>query len=143
MAEKLATPSLPALSGDDGENNDQRPPQIRGTPRKGRPQVAGLVSQGFVAEAPTPAKPADPDDEMDRVTLMMPRRVKMALLEEVNRRRSDPKKRSLASLKSVVLEALAKDGFDYVISAEDIQSNSGVYLKRQAAATRKASREQE
>ena len=110
-------------------------PNLRMPVRQPDVGVETLVAPGFVAEAPLPVM-VHPDDVLERVTLELPRRLKRALQAEVSARRDDPHRRSRASMKSVVLEALSADGFGQFIRTSDIEVQAGIFMKRQSAKLR-------
>ena len=93
-----------------------------------------LVRPGFVTEAVQPPGPVEPTEVL---TIEVPRRLKRALLAEVAGRKDDPKRRTVASMKSVILEALAAYGFSKFISNGDIEVQAGIFMKRQAAQLRR------
>jgi hypothetical protein len=95
-----------------------------------------VLTPGFVAEALMSA-PTDPDDQAEGLTIEVPRRLKRALLAEVAGRRDDPKRRAVASMKSVILEALAAHGFADFIQRSDIEVQAGIFMKRQSAQLRR------
>jgi hypothetical protein len=80
---------------------------------------------------------ADPDDQSEAITIEVPRRVKRALLAEVARRRDNPERRAVASMKSVILEALAANGFGDFIRTSDLEVQAGIFMKRQSAQIRR------
>ena len=98
------------------------------------PKVEALVHPGFVTEAPVPPEPTEPTEVL---TIEVPRRLKRALLAEVGNRKDDPGRRSVASMKSVILEALAANGFGEFITKTDIEVQAGIFMKRQAAQLRR------
>lgn len=112
-------------------------PDLRTTPRRSRPVVDSLIATGFVADAAPPDR-SEPDDMPEAVTIEVPRRLKRALQGEVATRRDDPGRRSVASLKSVILEALAAYGFRDVIREADIEVQAGIFMKRQSARMRRS-----
>jgi len=85
-----------------------------------------------VEEAKLPQR-ATPDDVMEGLTIEVPRRLKRALQADVASRRDDPDRRAVASMKSVILEALAANGFGEFIRQADIEVQAGIFMKRQAA----------
>lgn len=91
-----------------------------------------MLRPGFVAEASV-SPPTDPNDQPEGLTIEVPRRLKRALLSEVAARRDDPERRAVASMKSVILEALAAHGFADFIRASDIEVQAGIFMKRQSA----------
>ena len=107
-------------------------PDLRTNPRRSKPLVGSLIAEGFVTEAAPPER-IEPDDMLEGITIEVPRRVKRALHSEVAARRNDPDKRSVASLKSVILEALAAYGFSDLIRRSDIEVQAGIFMKRQSA----------
>jgi hypothetical protein len=111
-------------------------PDLRTAPRRSKPRVDSLVGTGFVAEAALPER-TEPDDVPEAITIEVPRRLKRALQGEVAARRDDPGRRSVASLKSVILEALSAYGFRDVIRTSDIEVQAGIFMKRQSAQMRR------
>ena len=93
-----------------------------------------LVRPGFVIEAPQAPEPAEPTEVL---TIEVPRRLKRALLAEVTARKDDPQRRAVASMKSVILEALTAYGFSEFIRRSDIEVQAGIFMKRQAAQLRR------
>jgi hypothetical protein len=87
-----------------------------------------------VTEAPAPSEPTEPTEVL---TIEVPRRLKRALLAEVANRKDDPGRRTIASMKSVILEALAANGFGKFITQTDIEVQAGIFMKRQAAQLRR------
>ena len=133
MATKLVPPQLGPLD----EANPEplavpAKPNLRSTVRRTEPQLGAMLRPGFVGEA-TVSPAADPDDEAEGLTIEVPRRVKRALLAEVAARRNDPDRRAVASMKSVILEALAAKGFAEFIRESDIEVQAGIFMKRQSA----------
>jgi hypothetical protein len=96
--------------------------------------VDTLVQPGFVTEAPQPPEPTEPTEVL---TIEVPRRLKRALQAEVASRKDDPERRTLASMKSVILEALAAHGFSEFITRADTEVQAGIFMKRQAAQLRR------
>jgi hypothetical protein len=96
--------------------------------------VDTLVGPGFVIEAPKAPEAAEPTEVL---TIEVPRRLKRALLAEVTARKDDPERRTVASMKSVVLEALTAYGFTEFIRRSDIEVQAGIFMKRQAAQLRR------
>ncbi|WP_158747791.1 hypothetical protein [Acidisphaera sp. L21] len=131
MVTKLIPPQLGRL---DEEEEAPAPPRpnLRSTPRRAKPRVESVLTSGFVGEVAI-APPQDPGDQMEGLTIEVPRRLKRALQAEVARRRDDPERRSVASMKSVILEALAGHGFAEVIRDRDIEVQAGIFMKRQSA----------
>ena len=107
-------------------------PDLRTTARRPKPLVEFVIAQGFVTEAPLPER-MNPDDMLEGITIEVPRRLKRALYGEVAARRDDPGKRSVASMKSVILEALAAYGYGELIRQSDIEVQAGIFMKRQSA----------
>src|ERR1700745_2337317 len=107
MTSKLTAPVLGSL--DDEPTAAPAPrPDLRSNRRRQEMSVDHLVKPGFVTEAlPRPefSEPTEP------LTIEVPRRLKRALQAEVNSRKDDPERRAVASMKSVILEALASHGF--------------------------------
>ena len=98
------------------------------------PRVEQLVKPGFVTEAlpaPEVMEPTEP------LTIEVPRRLKRALQAEVNARKDDPSRKAVASMKSVVLEALAANGYADLIARSDIEVQAGIFMKQQSAKLRK------
>jgi len=133
MATKLVAPQLGRLD-EDGEE-PQPPfvkPNLRTPARRTEAIIGSVVGPGFVEEAKLPQR-ATPDDVMEGLTIEVPRRLKRALQAEVAGRRDDPDRRAVASMKSVILEALAANGFGEFIRPADIEVQAGIFMKRQAA----------
>jgi hypothetical protein len=134
MNAKLVTPELGPLDEDTVETPPSPPrPDLRVPPRRSEPTVDALVRPGFVTEARQPPEPMEPTEVL---TIEVPRRLKRALLAEVTARKDDPQRRPVASMKSVMLEALAAYGFSEFISRSDIEVQAGIFMKRQAAQLR-------
>lgn len=137
MTNKLVPPKLdpldepPAAPAAPGER-----PDLRIAARRPKPIVESLIAQGFVTEALLPER-VEPDDVLEGITIEMPRRLKRALHSEVAARRDDPGKRAVASMKSVILEALAAYGFEDMIRQSDIEVQAGIFMKRQSAQMRR------
>jgi hypothetical protein len=135
MNAKLVTPDLGSL---DDEPVDLPPPaprpELRVPPRRSEPRVDTLVRPGFVTEAIQPHEPGEPTEVL---TIEVPRRLKRALLAEVAERKDDPQRRTVASMKSVILEALTSYGFSEFINKSDIEVQAGIFMKRQAAQLRR------
>jgi hypothetical protein len=87
-----------------------------------------------VTEATAPPESPEPTEVL---TIEVPRRLKRALLAEVGNRKGDPGRRTVASMKSVILEALAANGFGEFITKTDIEVQAGIFMKRQAAQLRR------
>lgn len=137
MAGKLVPPSLgPVDEPVSTSPSASRRPDLRTTARRTEPRIEALVTPGFVTEAPLPER-VGPDDVLEGITFEVPRRVKRALLGEVAARRDDPDRRSVASMKSVILEALAAHGFGDLIRQSDIEVQAGIFMKRQSAQMRR------
>jgi len=96
--------------------------------------VEQLVKPGFVTEALPALEPMQPTESL---TIEVPRRLKHALLAEVNARKYDPERKSVASMKSVILEALAANGYAELIERSDIEVQAGIFMKRQSAQLRR------
>jgi hypothetical protein len=128
MANKLVPPNLEPVD----ESLQSARPDLRTSPKRTEPRVDQLLTPGFVTEAPLVER-VEPDDILEAITFEVPRRVKRALLNEVAARRGDPDRRSVASMKSVILEALATHGFGELIRQSDIQVQAGIFMKRQSA----------
>ena len=133
MTNKLVPPTLDPL--DELPAPSERP-DLRTAARRLKPMVDSLIVQGFVTEAPLPER-IEPDDMLEGITIEVPRRLKRALHSEVAARRDDPGKRAVASMKSVILEALAAYGFDDMIRQSDIEVQAGIFMKRQSAQMRR------
>ena len=129
MNAKLSTPDLGSLDEDSPAPARPRP-DLRGSIRRPEPKVDALIRPGFVTEALLPHEPTEPTEVL---TIEVPRRVKRALQAEVNARKDDPDRRSVASMKSVILEALAAHGYADLIKKRDIEVQAGIFMKRQAA----------
>ena len=93
-----------------------------------------LVRTGFVADAAPVPEPVEPTEVL---TIEVPRRLKRALLAEVAEPKDDPQRRVVASMKSVILEALTAYGFGQFINRSDVEVQAGIFIKRQAAQLRK------
>jgi len=104
--------------------------------RRTEAAIDSVLTPGFVEEAKIPQR-VHPDDTMEGLTIEVPRRLKRALQGEVAGRRDDPARRSVASMKSVILEALAAHGFGEVIRQADIEVQAGIFMKRQSAQLRR------
>ena len=111
-------------------------PDLRTGARRSKPLVDSLIATGFVADAAPPER-AEPDDMLEAITIEVPRRLKRALQGEVAARRDDPGRRSVGSLKSVILEALSAYGFREFIRDADIEVQAGIFMKRQSAQMRR------
>ena len=134
MNAKLVTPELGSLDDDPVEIPPPAPrPELRVPPRRSEPRLDTLVRPGFVTEA---VQPPDPPEPTEVLTIEVPRRLKRALLAEVAGRKDDPQRRTVASMKSVILEALTAYGFSEFISKSDIEVQAGIFMKRQAAQLR-------
>jgi hypothetical protein len=137
MAGKLIPPQLDRLDEPNSEaSSTPARPNLRTTVRRSEPKVESVLTPGFVAEAPL-APSTNPDDQPEGVTIEVPRRLKRALLAEVANRRDDPERRAIASMKSVILEALAAHGFGDFIRNSDIEVQAGIFMKRQSAQMRR------
>lgn len=134
MAGKLVPPDLAPI--DEVANTLPAKPDLRTGVKRPEPRVEALIAPGFVTEAALP-EPIGPDDVIEGITFEVPRRLKRALLNEVAARRDDPAKRSVASMKSVILEALAAHGYGDLIRQSDIEVQAGIFMKRQAARMRR------
>jgi hypothetical protein len=133
MMDKLVPPKLDPLdSSPQLPNASTERPELRSSVRRLRPEIGSLITPGFVTEAPVPER-TDPDDISESITIEVPRRLKRALHNEVAARRGDPQKRAVASMKSVILEALAAHGFGELIRQSDIEVQAGIFMKRQSA----------
>ena len=137
MVGKLVPPKLdPVDDTAPSANTALGKPYLRTTARRPKPVVDSLISQGFVTEATLPER-IEPDDVPEGITIEVPRRLKRALHSEVAARRDDPTRRSVASMKSVILEALAAYGFAELIRPADIEVQAGIFMKRQSAQMRR------
>ena len=126
MADKLVTPKLdPIDEPAPPAESLLRRPALRTTARRPKPIVDLLIATGFVTEAAPPQR-IEPDDTLEGITIEVPRRLKRALQNEVAARRDDPQRRSVASMKSVILEALAAYGFRDLIRPSDIEVQAGI-----------------
>jgi hypothetical protein len=135
MNAKLVTPELGPLDDDPPETPLIVPrPDLRVPPRRSEPRVGSLVQPGFVTEAVQPPELSEPTEVL---TIEVPRRLKRALLAEVAARKDDPDRRTVASMKSVILEALSGHGFGEFITQADIEVQAGIFMKRQAAQLRR------
>ena len=111
-------------------------PELRSLARRSKPLVDSLIVTGFVTDAAPPER-IEPDDTLEGITIEVPRRLKRALQAEVAARRDDPGRRSVASMKSVILEALAAYGLQEQIRQSDIEVQAGIFMKRQSAQMRR------
>ena len=135
MNAKLVTPELAPIDEDPVGTPPPAPrPDLRVPARRSEPLVDTLVRPGFVTEAPQPPEPTEPTEVL---TIEVPRRLKRALLAEVTARKDDPHRRTVASMKSVILEALSAYGFSEFIGRHDIEVQAGIFMKRQAAQLRR------
>jgi hypothetical protein len=137
MSAKLVTPNLGPLDDEPSEVPAPVPParpELRVPPRRSEPRVDSLVTPGFVSDALPVVEPVEPTEVL---TIEVPRRLKRALLAEVAERKDDPQRRMVASMKSVILEALTAYGFSQFINRSDIEVQAGIFMKRQAAQLRK------
>jgi hypothetical protein len=96
--------------------------------------VETLIRPGFVTEVSAAQAPSEPTEVL---TIEVPRRLKRALQAEVAARKDDPDRRTVASMKSVILEALAANGYADLIDRSDIEVQAGIFMKRQAAQLRR------
>ena len=134
MNAKLATPDLGSLDEEPVETPQPRSrPDLRVSLRRPEPRVEELVRPGFVTDFAPPPEATEPTAVL---TIEVPRRLKRALQAEVNARKDDPERRTVASMKSVILEALAANGFSDFIDRRDIEVQAGIFMKRQAAQLR-------
>lgn len=137
MVTKLVAPQLGRLDVELEESTTLIPkPNLRAPARRTEAVIASVVAPGFVEEARMPQH-ADPDDTAEGLTIEVPRRLKRALQGEVAGRRDDPNRRSVASMKSVILEALAAYGFGEFIRQADIEVQAGIFMKKQSAQLRR------
>jgi hypothetical protein len=135
MNAKLATPDLGSLDEEPVEKPQPRPrPDLRVSLRRPEPRVDELVRPGFVTDVVPPQEATEPTAVL---TIEVPRRLKRALQAEVNARKDDPERKTVASMKSVILEALAADGFSDFIDRRDIEVQAGIFMKRQSAQLRR------
>lgn len=134
MTSKLVPPKLSPL--DEPPSAQTERPELRSAARRLRPEIDSLIAPGFVTEAALPER-TDPDDMPESITIEVPRRLKRALHNEVASRRDDPQRRAVASMKSVILEALAAYGFGEMIRQSDIEVQAGIFMKRQSAQMRR------
>ena len=135
MNAKLATPYLGSLDEDPVETPQPKPrPDLRVSLRRPEPRVDELVRPGFVTDVVQPPEATEPTAVL---TIEVPRRLKRALQAEVNARKDDPERRTIASMKSVILEALAANGFSDLIDRRDIEVQAGIFMKRQSAQLRR------
>ena len=136
MVGKLVPPNLSPVEEPVGTTVSCPKPDLRTAQKRTEPRLERLIAPGFVAEAPLPER-TEPDDVSEGITFEVPRRVKRALLNEVATRRNDPNRRAVASMKSVILEALAAHGFGDLIRQSDIEVQAGIFMKRQSAQMRR------
>jgi hypothetical protein len=137
MIAKLATPDLGSLDEEAVEtpNANTKPrPDLRVSLRRQEPRVDELVGPGFVTDVVPPPAATEPTTVL---TIEVPRRLKRALQAEVNARKDDPERRTVASMKSVILEALAANGFSDLLDRRDIEVQAGIFMKRQSAQLRR------
>ena len=133
MAAKLVPPKLERVDEPIAPTGTLiEKPTLRTSARRSKPLVDSLIATGFVTEA-TPPERMEPDDILEGITIEVPRRLKRALQSEVANRRNDPGRRAVASMKSVILEALASYGFRELIRQSDIEVQAGIFMKRQSA----------
>ena len=133
MTTKLTTPVLESLDDEPPAAPTPRP-DLRSNPRRQEMRVEHLVKPGFVTEALPPLELSEPTEPL---TIEVPRRLKRALQAEVNSRKDDLARRPVASMKSVILEALAAHGYADLIEKRDIEVQAGIFMKRHAAQLRK------
>jgi hypothetical protein len=135
MNAKLATPDLGSLDEEPVETPQPRQrPDLRVSLRRQEPRVDELVRPGFVTDVVSLPETTEPTAIL---TIEVPRRLKRALQAEVNARKDDPERRAVASMKSVILEALAAKGFSDLIDRGDIEVQAGIFMKRQSAQLRR------
>ena len=135
MAIKLAAPDLGPLDEEPMETSQSKQrPDLRVSLRRPEPRVDELVRPGFVTDAVPSPEPTEPTEIL---TIEVPRRLKQALLTEVGARKNDPDRKMVASMKSVILEALAASGYAGLIDRRDIEVQAGIFMKRQSAQLRK------
>lgn len=137
MIAKLATPDLGSLDEEAVETpsaNTRPRPDLRVSLRRQEPRVDELVGPGFVSDVVPPPAATEPTAVL---TIEVPRRLKRALQAEVNARKDDPERKTVASMKSVILEALAANGFSDLIDRRDIEVQAGIFMKRQSAQLRR------
>ena len=94
-----------------------------------------LIVQGFVTEAPLPER--SNRTIYSKGSRLRCRDASSSLHSEVAARRDDPEKRGVASIKTVILEALAAYGFEDIIRQSDIEVQAGIFMKRQSAQMRR------
>lgn len=137
MSTKLVAPQLSRLDEEvDGTTEPVSKPNLRTPARRTEPTIDSVLTPGFVEEAKFPQR-VHPDDAMEGLTIEVPRRLKRALQGEVSIRRDDPGRRSVASMKSVILEALVAHGFGEFIRQADIDVQAGIFMKQQSAQLRR------
>lgn len=135
MAIKLAAPDLGPLDEEPMETfQSKQRPDLRVSLRRPEPRVEELVRPGFVTDAVPLPEPTEPTEIL---TIEVPRRLKRALLAEVTARKNDPDRKMVASMKSVILEALAVSGYAGLIDQGDIEVQAGIFMKRQSALLKK------
>lgn len=140
MVTRLVAPRLGRLGrldegGEEAVTQTSRP-NLRTTARRTEAVIGSMLAPGFVEEVRVPQQ-AHPDDTIEGLTIEVPRRLKRALQSEVADRRDDPARRSIASMKSVILQALAAHGFGEFIREADIEVQAGIFMKRQSAQLRR------
>ncbi len=135
MSAKLPTPNLGRLDEESPAPPPPPPrPDLRASPRRSEAMVETLIRPGFVTEVSAAQAPSEPTEVL---TIEVPRRLKRALQAEVAARKDDPDRRTVASMKSVILEALAANGYADLIDRSDIEVQAGIFMKRQAAQLRR------
>jgi hypothetical protein len=137
MVSKLVTPQLGRLDEEVEEIAPPLPkPNLRAPARRTDAIIASVVAPGFVEEVRIPQR-TNAEDVPEGLTIEVPRGLKRALQVEVAARRDDPDRRSVASMKSVILEALAAYGFGEFIRQTDIEVQAGIFMKKQSAQLRR------
>jgi hypothetical protein len=137
MNAKLVTPDLGSLDEEPPQISQPKPrPNLRASLRRSEPRVNELLQPGFVTEVIPLPEPPEPTEVL---TIEVPRRLKRALQAEVNARKDDPERRTVASMKSVILEVLAASGYGSLIRRSEIEVQAGIFMKRQAAQLRRRS----
>ena len=132
MTTKLVPPKLDPIEATFPSAVAPEKPELRSTARRLGPEVDSLIAPGFVSNVDILDR-VDPDDVPTGITIEVPLRLKRALHAEVAARRDDPKRRAVASMKSVILEALAAYGYGELIRQSDIEVQAGIFMKRQSA----------
>ena len=133
MTAKIPTPDLGSLDEPSETIPRALRPVLKAPSRKIEPQIDELVKPGFVTEVAAPEQ----QEPIEVITIEVPQRLKRALQAEVSGRKDDPLRRNIASMKSVIVEALAAHGYGHLIEQKDIEVQAGSFMKRQSAQLRR------